>query len=85
MDDRLEFEADAEVLAQLVSSPEAPRSVGVFGARGSGRSTFLRLLAQRIDADDTLQVQHSAWLTSETEARLGTWNAWVSLAAPFVV
>jgi ABC-type transport system involved in cytochrome bd biosynthesis fused ATPase/permease subunit len=47
--DTLDHQPIADRVAELVATPETPLNVALFGAWGSGKSSFARLLAKSLE------------------------------------
>jgi hypothetical protein len=98
--DPLELLADIRAFARLICLKEAepPLSIGLFGGWGSGKSTFMQLLEQEIDAltARTRSVAQAAgqpkaattFIRNVVQVRFNAWhfadaNLWASLTAEF--
>jgi hypothetical protein len=92
LEDHLGVDVYVGMLATLIArkTTTVPLSIGLFGEWGSGKSYFMELIRQRVDAlaagaagssdspyhDDIVQVRFNAWHYADT-------NLWASLAAEF--
>jgi hypothetical protein len=71
--DRLGFEHFAEILADVVRTTPPPFTIGVFGEWGSGKTTLMRFIRQRLDETGGVKtVWFNAWKYDGKEV---IWNA----------
>ncbi len=66
-EDRLNFADYADVLAEVILTADTPITIGVFGPWGSGKTSLMRLVAQRLGGRRT---------TAHRRARTVWFNAW---------
>lgn len=59
--DGLGFEAYANVLSQVAKTTPGPFTIGVFGEWGSGKTSLLRLIQEKIKSDEVITVWFNAW------------------------
>ena len=51
----------ADAVHELITTEPGGRTIGLQGLRGSGKSTVVRLLAERLDGSDSHVVLFDAW------------------------
>jgi hypothetical protein len=73
--DHLGFEHFADILADVVRTTPPPFTVGVFGEWGSGKTTLMRFVRQRLDNSEGVKtVWFNAWKYDGKEV---IWNAMI--------
>ncbi|MEP6632288.1 MAG: P-loop NTPase fold protein [Lapillicoccus sp.] len=90
LEDHLDVDVYVAMLAATVMrrSTAMPLSIGLFGEWGSGKSYFMELLRQRVDALSSPGDAPSAYMSSVIQVTFNAWNyadtnLWASLAAEF--
>src|SRR5205823_6354530 len=72
-DDRLSFARMTEILYEVMrDAPQPPFTIGIFGEWGSGKSTLMRMLDDRLKRDKRKTVWFNAWKYDSKEV---IWNA----------
>ena len=60
--DGLGFAAYADVLSKAAMDTEGPFTIGIFGEWGTGKTSLLRMIQERVDSDETtVTVWFNAW------------------------
>jgi tetratricopeptide (TPR) repeat protein len=66
-EDTLEFEAFAQTLKGIITTPETPITIGVYGAWGSGKTSLMRMTQDLLkDGDKIKTVWFDAWKFDKT-------------------
>ncbi len=66
-EDRLSFADYADILAEIILTADTPITVGIFGPWGSGKTSLMRLIAERLTGQRT---------PGHRRARIVWFNAW---------
>lgn len=62
--DKLDFQNYAEVLAKVVNSADAPLTIGIYGGWGTGKTTLMRMIQNKINEkhrNENFTVWFNAW------------------------
>ncbi|MDP8208924.1 MAG: SUMF1/EgtB/PvdO family nonheme iron enzyme [Candidatus Electryonea clarkiae] len=59
--DHLQFEPTATVLARGAVETSNPLTIGIFGEWGTGKTSLMRLIKEKIDKDKAIAVWFNAW------------------------
>jgi predicted KAP-like P-loop ATPase len=66
-EDRLNFSDYADILTDIILTADTPLTVGIFGPWGSGKTSLMRLIAERLTGQRT---------PGHRRARIVWFNAW---------
>lgn len=71
-EDLFGFDPMAKILADVIDNTDPPFTIGIFGEWGSGKTTLMNLVEQKLDADSCKTVWFNAWKYDGKEV---VWNA----------
>ncbi len=76
-DDALKFSDFRPALEQILQTAETPLTVGVFGPWGSGKTSLMRMLRDKIEGDG-LDAQRTVWFTAwKYDQHEALWRAFI--------
>ncbi|HID51452.1 MAG TPA: hypothetical protein EYP41_05380 [Anaerolineae bacterium] len=76
-DDALKFSDFRPALEQILQTAETPLTVGVFGPWGSGKTSLMRMLRDKIESDG-LDAQRTVWFTAwKYDQHEALWRAFI--------